>query len=107
MEKKTWKITLADGSVLEDLQLNGNNFISARRVQEEDFGGSKLDHVIIDGPDGEHEEHDNMALVQITEVNADYWFVLREYSAQEIWQAKINSNVEYIAMMADINLEEV
>jgi hypothetical protein len=48
-----------------------------------------------------------MALVQITEVNADYWFVLREYSAQEIWQAKINSNLEYIAMMADIDLEEV
>lgn len=48
-----------------------------------------------------------MALVQITEVNADYWFVLREYSEQEIWMAKVNSNMEYIAMMADIDLEEV
>ena len=76
-------------------------------MQEEDFGDGKLDHVIIEGPDGEHEEHDNMALVQITEVNADYWFVLREYSAQEIWQAKSSSNLEYIAMMADIDLEEV
>lgn len=107
MAKKTWKITLADGSVLDNLKLNGNNFISATRVQEEDFAGSKLDHVIIEGPDGEYEEHDNMALVQITEVNADYWFVLREYSAQEIWMAKVNSNMEYIAMMADIDLEEV
>lgn len=76
-------------------------------MQEEDFAGSKLDHVIIEGPDGEYEEHDNMALVQITEVNADYWFVLREYSAQEIRMAKVNSNMEYIAMMADIDLEEV
>ena len=104
--EKAWKITLADGSVIDNLKLNGNNFISATRVQEEDFEG-KLRHVIIDGPDGEHEEHNNMALVQITEVNADYWFVLREYSEQEIWRAKVNSNMEYIAMMADIDLEEV
>ena len=104
--EKTWKITLADGSVIDNLKLNGNNFISATRVQEEDFAG-KLQHVIIEGPDGEHEEHNNMALVQITEVHADYWFVLREYSEQEIWMVKVNSNMEYIAMMADIDLEEV
>lgn len=58
--------------------------------------------------DGETEAtYENMELVQITKVGTTYWFVLRELSAQEINDAKTQANIEYIAMMADIDLEEV
>lgn len=58
--------------------------------------------------DGEHEKvHENMELVQITKVGANYWFILRDLTAQELAEMKTQANIEYIAMMADINLEEV
>mgnify|MGYP000236965452 FL=1 len=34
MEKRTWKITLADGTSLDGLDLNGNNYISSAVVTE-------------------------------------------------------------------------
>ena len=46
MEKRTWKITLADGTSLDGLDLNGNNFISSTAVTEDTFTG-KLSSVTI------------------------------------------------------------
>ena len=37
MEERAWKITLADGTSLGSLKLNGNNFISTTEVTEEMF----------------------------------------------------------------------
>lgn len=105
MEKKTWKIELADGTALEGLDLNGNNYISAKKLTEDMFEG-KLSHVVITDSEGAAEEHDNMELVQIQKVGTKYWFVLRELTVQEIRDAKIQANIEYIAMMADVDLDE-
>ena len=105
MEKRTFKITLADGTALEGLTLNGNNYISDKKVTEDTFLNN-LSTVTIS--DGEHEEvHENMELVQITKVGTAYWFVLRQLTAQEVADLKTQANIEYIAMMADIDLEEV
>ena len=105
MEKRTWTITLADGTTLEGLTINGNNYVSGNPLTEADFTG-KLEHVTIsDGETTTVMEH--AVLVQCKKYGKEYWFVLREYSEQEIWMAKVNSNMEYIAMMADIGLEEV
>ena len=32
------------------------------------------------------------------------WFTLRDLSVGELWQMKMESNVEYIAMMSNIEL---
>ena len=63
MEKRTFKITLADGTALEGLTLNGNNYISDKKVTEDVFRDN-LSKVTIEGPDGA-QEHENMKLVQI------------------------------------------
>lgn len=105
MEKRTWTVTLADGTALEGLGLNGNNFISTRKLTDADFAG-KLEHVTI--TDGETTtELTNVELVQCMQYGTEYWFVLRELSAEELMAAKTQANIEYIAMMADIDLEEV
>lgn len=105
MEKRTWTITLADGTTLEGLGLNGNNYISSKKITEDVFTDN-LNTVTIS--DGEHEEvHENMELVHITKVGANYWFILRDLTAQELAEMKTQANIEYIAMMADIDLEEV
>ena len=57
--------------------------------------------------DGNVEELENLELVQVKKYGKEYWFVLRQLSEQELKNLKTQANIEYIAMMADINLEEV
>lgn len=102
MENKIYSITLSDGSVIENLKLNGNNFISEVSVSSETFTDN-CSPVIIS--DGETEEvHANMELVQITEMGDQYWFVLRDISEAEMEKIKMQSDIEYIAMMAGVEL---
>lgn len=105
MEKRTWTITLADGTTLEGLTLNGNNYVSKTKVTEDDFAGN-LDRVKI--TDGETtQELENVELVQCQQYGNEYWFILRERTAAEMAAEKTQANIEYLAMMADIDLEEV
>lgn len=84
MDDKIYKITLADGTVIDNLKLNGNNFISPVEIDETIFD-ENCSNVTIS--DGEKEDiHINMELVQITKMGEEYWFVLRDVSEQEITQ---------------------
>lgn len=47
---------------------------------------------------------ENMALVQITEMNGEYWFVLRQFSSIELIIAKISSDIDFLAMLQDAEL---
>ena len=102
MDEKIYKITLADGTEIRNLRLNGNNFISDAPVAAEIFEGN-CSAVIIN--DGENDEfHENMELVQITPVGDEYWFVLRDLTAAELKQIKMQSDIEYVAMMAGVEI---
>lgn len=105
--EKSWKITLSDGTTIENLRLNGNNFVSETEIKKEMFDG-KLLKVTIEGiKDGKKvvNEYKNMELVQIVHYEDGYYFVLRELSQEEINMAKIQGNIEYLAMMTDVDLE--
>ena len=43
--------------------------------------------------------------MQIVHYEDGYYFVLRELSQEEINMAKIQGNIEYLAMMTDVDLE--
>lgn len=102
MEDKIYKITLSDETVLDNLRLNGNNFISSSEIDESVFDGNCS---IVTINDGEKDEvHMNMELVQITKVNDKYWFVLRDVPETELGFVKMQSDIEYIAMMSEIEL---
>lgn len=102
MDEKSYKVTLADGTVLDDLALNGNNFISNEPVNASVFEANCSPVVINDGT---HDEiHEHMDLVQVTEVAGKSWFVLRDIPQSELDQAKIKSDIEYLAMMCDVDL---
>lgn len=102
--EKSWKITLSDGTKLENLGLNGNNFISGAKITEDDFKG-KLSKVTIEGKDFK-QEYNNMELVQIAHYEDGYYFVLREIPQEELGKLKMQSDIEYLAMMSDIDMEE-
>lgn len=100
--EKIYKITLADGRVIEDLRLNGNNFVSKEEITDSIFNGN-LSRVIIN--DGEHDIiFNNMELVQVQQYKDEYWFILRELTAKELQEIKTRSDIDYIAMMSDIEL---
>lgn len=106
--EKTWKITLADGTRLENLRLNGNNFISDTKITADIFNGN-LSKVVIEGiEDGKEtvQEYEHMELVQIVHYEDGYYFVLRELSQDELDKIKTQADIEYLAMMSDIDLEE-
>ena len=55
--------------------------------------------------DGETEEtHDNMKLVQITQADGEYWFVLLDIPETELRRLKMQSDLEYLAMMTGVEL---
>lgn len=96
MDNKVYKITLGNGHVIDQLKLNGNNFISSTEIEKSVFSGN-LSKVIIN--DGEQDEiHKNMDLIHITKMSdSEYWFALRDVSDQEITQKAFMSAA---AMMA-------
>ena len=104
MDDKRYSITLADGTVLSDLELNGNNYVSKTAVQASLFTGNCSPMTI---SDGENEEvHEHAELVQVKRYGDEYWMVFRDISVKELREAKVRSDVDYIAMMTDVDLEE-
>ena len=109
------KITLADGTQLSGLELNGNNFVSKTEVTEETFRG-KLGKVVISGNAEADEsgligEHEHMELVQIahytqaTHSMPDGWyFVLRDIPPDELERLQARGDIDYIAMMTGVEL---
>ena len=105
--EETWKIILSDGTQLKNLKLNGNNYISKTKITEDDFEG-KLSKITIENEtDKTSEELENMELVQIVHCEDGYYFVLRQLSQDEIDKIKTKADIEYLAMMTDVDLEEV
>lgn len=102
MENSIYTIVLSDGSTIENLRKNGNNYISDTELTRDMFEG-KLSSITIKTSDYE-EVMENMDLVQITEMNGEYWFVLRQFSEIELAMAKMSSDIDYIAMMQNVEL---
>lgn len=101
-EAKIYKITLADGAEITDLTRNGDNFISKTRITAEMFLDNCSPVIIGDGID--NEVHENVELIQLSEMNGEYWFALRDIPVDELEKMKMQSDIEYVAMMAGVEL---
>lgn len=102
MDEKIYKITLADGTVIDNLRMNGNNYISDTELTADMFLGN-LSTVTIN--DGERDVvYKNMSLVQIVKYDEEYWFILRTMTKRELQDLKNRSDIDYIAMMTDVEL---
>lgn len=104
MEEKEWTITLSDGTKFENLRLNGNNYVSEEELTVDMFDG-KLSTVTIS--DGQNEEiHHNMRLIQICQYSDGWYFILEDISEAEIESIRIRADIDYLAAVMDIDLEE-
>lgn len=103
MDQKTYSVTLADGTVLGDLRMNGNTFISQAQVDPVVFDGNCAGVVINDGVT--EETHAFMEYVPTAQpVPGEFWFLLRDVSEQELAMMRMQANIEYIGMMAGVEL---
>ena len=92
-------IALSNGTELTGLELNGNNYISKEALTEETFNDG-LSPVVING-----EEHEQMALVQcIQHADGRTWFILRDVTAEEVAQAKLRADIDFLALMTEVEL---
>lgn len=76
-----YTITLSNGKKLENLELNGNNFISAATVDSAFFDGGLSEVTITDG--SETRIYTDMVLLSNREENGKSWIVLGEKTAQQ------------------------
>lgn len=106
--EKIYSVELADGTLIEGLKLNGNNFVSLVEVDPDIFEDNTAPVTITEN-DGENdpvvEVHDNMDLVQVTKMENEWWFILRDIPDGELEAIKVRSDIDYIAMMSDIELD--
>ena len=76
-----YTITLSNGKKLENLELNGNNFISSAPVDSAFFDGGLSEVRITDG--SETRTYTDMALLSNREEDGKSWIVLGEKTAQQ------------------------
>ncbi len=105
MDNKVYSITLEDGTQINNLRLNGNNFVSAAPVDPEVFEDNCAPVVISDGT--EEVTHEHMRLEHIgpaLDGSNDTWFILNDITSEELKQMKMQADIEYVAMMAGVDL---
>ena len=99
-----YKIILSDNTTLTDLNKNGDNFIANFYITEDVFKNKLSPVTIIDEDEDTEETHEHMKLLQLKPYGNSYWFVLADITPEELNQMKIRADIDYLAMMTDVEL---
>jgi hypothetical protein len=91
-------VTFADGTTLTAV-LNGNSLITDTKPSIPD----NLSIVTITG-DETNETIMNARLVECASVDGRYWVTFQSIPASEIEKMKTRSDIDYIALMCDVEL---
>lgn len=94
-------IELSDGSVIQNIEINGNCLISENNIKNELLTDDMLNEIVINGV-----TYKNVTLVRKWVQDNKVWLALRQKSEDEIWKEQCKSNLDYIAMMSNVDLEE-
>ena len=97
--KENITLILADGTVIDNLILNGNNIISQIDVGEDKLSTVNLSRITINGV-----EYRDMLLRNYWQDIDGWHIVISEITPQERYEERINAKLDYIAMMEDIEL---
>ncbi len=87
-----YKITLADGTTLENLVLNGNNFISPAAVDAAVFTGNMVSVIITDMESGSTDQMEDGVLLSNIVRDGRSWFVLGQKSLEQKLREAIDAS---------------
>ena len=79
-----YKITLNDGTVIDNLTVNGTNFVSKDKVDESIFTKDNLKKVTINDTD-----YENLVFIQQMMLSDGYCIAFRQKTAEAITQANM------------------
>ena len=98
-DNKIYEVELADGTTISNLTMDGNNLVSETEITRDMFEGN-TSTVTITAED--YERVINNARLGFLQPSGGKWYF-------DIWETpiteKLQGDVEYLAMMADIDLE--
>lgn len=94
-----YTITLTDGTKLENLKLNGNNYISEEIIDDTVFEGNLDNVTITDGEITETYEHMRLLCNRVDDGRS--WFVLGEKTAQQIKEEAMAREIAELRKMID------
>lgn len=80
-------------------ELNGNNYITATSIPDEELSVENLSKLTIDGS-----KYENFTCDAHWIADGYMRFIIRPLTSQELKYSEIQSNINYIAMMAEIDL---
>lgn len=92
MDNKNYTITLADGTVLKNLTLNGNNYFSNDVIDEKIFTESALKKITISNG-SKDEVHENVKLMNYFTEPVGCRFIIAEKSADELEKEKLYADL--------------
>lgn len=98
-----YTIRLADGTELKNLGKNGDNYISATEIDESIFEDNTSEIVITD-ENGAEEVIKNAVFIQQMQFPDGYYFCFTQKTATELAFEKIQSQIDYVAMMTDVEM---
>lgn len=106
--EKTYSITLSNGIIINNLRINGNIFITDEYIDlqyfEKTFPKITVDTPNIEGDEYEMAIYENAYLYLVSNMEKETWFALATKTQEELQRTKLRSDVDYIAMMTDIEL---
>jgi hypothetical protein len=104
----TYTLYTDDVKLADGLTLNGTNYVSKDEVDVS--GLPKVFKLTVKDSDGNTtEEFEHAKLLQQVQYAWDdnkWYLAFAPVSEQEIINAKMQSNLEYLAMMADVDIDE-
>lgn len=86
-----YKITLHDGTVLENLELNGNNYIAEGVIEDSVFTDNLTTVTITDG--AATETYEDMVLLSNRVDGGRSWFILGEKTEQQKKEEALNRRI--------------
>ena len=93
-----YKITLSDGYQLDNLELNGNNFIATRELSDVVFEGKLSTVKIFDKETQTEETHTDMVLISNLVRDGKSWFILAEKSEEQKERERIENTFTNLQM---------
>lgn len=100
MGEKLYTIILNDGTKISNLKMNGNNFISHSPINPKIFEYNMSTITI--QTDEKKETYNNMKIIHFAKINDEYWFAVGQISETEQALLAMQSEIDYIKMMTDL-----